>query len=56
MHSFELKTNNLEYYVGGEKYIDINSVENICNWSEEEKNWKTTIQEALMPLLSASSM
>lgn len=59
MHCFELKTNNLEYYVGSDEHnssADIN-IENISNWSEEEKNWKIIIQQALMPLPSnASSM
>lgn len=58
MHSFELKTTNLEYYVGVEENssVEINA-ENSSNyvWTKDEKNWESIIQHALMPVPSNST-
>lgn len=56
MHCFELKTTNLEFYVGGEEHnssveIKIENMKN-CVWTKGEKNWKILIQHALMPVQS----
>ncbi|VVC37543.1 Hypothetical protein CINCED_3A014345 [Cinara cedri] len=55
MHCFELKTTNLEFYVGGEEpnsSVEI-KVENTKNvWTKGEKTWKIVIQHALMPVQS----
>lgn len=56
MHCFELKTTNLEYYVGGEDHnssVDMN-VDNASNgnWSKGENSWESIIQHALMPVPS----
>lgn len=56
MHCFELKTTNLEYYVGGDENnsaTEIN-VENTNNsgGSKGEKSWEDIIQHALMPVPS----
>lgn len=58
MHCFELKTTNLEYYVGGGESnlsVEIN-IENSSDsaWTKksEEKIWESTIQHALMPVPS----
>lgn len=56
MHCFELKTTNLEYYVGGEEHnssVEIN-VENATNavLMKGEKSWENIIQHALMPVPS----
>lgn len=56
MHSFELKTTNLKYYVGGEEInlsVQINH-ENATNASSTngEKSWESIIQNALMPVPS----
>ncbi|XP_050530669.1 serine/threonine-protein kinase D1 isoform X2 [Daktulosphaira vitifoliae] len=52
MHCFELKTTNLDYYVGGKVYsskIGL-SVEEHSN--KEDKNWENAIRLALMPVSS----
>lgn len=59
MHCFELKTNNLEYYVGDNEQnssVEAN-VENTGNstLSKREKSWKSIIQHALMPVPSNST-
>lgn len=56
MHCFELKTTNLDYYVGGDEQnscVEIN-VENTSNVSlpKGEKSWENIIQQALMPVPS----
>lgn len=56
MHCFELKTTNLEYYVGGKECssaVEIN-VEDTANgaWTKSEKSWENTIKHALMPVPS----
>lgn len=56
MHCFELKTTNLEYYVGGDKInsaIEMND-ESTNNSVEpkREKSWEDIIQHALMPVPS----
>lgn len=56
MHCFELKTTNLEYYVGGKEHnlsVGINAEDNCNNaWTKEEKTWESIIQQALMPVPS----
>lgn len=58
MHCFELKTTNLEYYVGGEEInssVEINiQNSNDDPWTKkgEEKSWENIIQHALMPVPS----
>lgn len=58
MHCFELKTTNLEYYVGVEENssVEINA-ENSSSyiWTKDEKNWESIIQHALMPVPSNST-
>lgn len=56
MHFFELKTTNLEYYVGGQEpnsavEINIEDTSNITR-AKEEKSWESTIKHALMPVPS----
>lgn len=56
IHCFELKTTNLEYYVGGEEHnlsVGVNAEDN-CNstWTKGEKDWESIIQQALMPVPS----
>ncbi|KAL4134739.1 hypothetical protein QTP88_006459 [Uroleucon formosanum] len=60
IHCFELKTTNLEYYVGGEEHnlsVGINAEDN-CNstWTKGEKDWESIIQQALMPVPSNPTM
>lgn len=56
MHCFELKTTNLEYYVGGEEQnlSGGTNVEDNCSdtWTKGEKDWESIIQQALMPVPS----
>lgn len=58
MHCFELRTTNLEYYVGGEELnssVEIN-LENTSHssWAKGEKSWESIIQHALMPVPSSN--
>jgi len=59
MHCFELKTTNLEYYVGGEEQnlSGGTNLEDNCSdtWTKGEKDWESIIQQALMPVPSNST-
>lgn len=56
IHCFELKTTNLEYYVGGVEHnlsVGINTEDNSnSSWTKGEKDWESIIQQALMPVPS----
>ncbi|XP_050438733.1 serine/threonine-protein kinase D1 isoform X2 [Adelges cooleyi] len=55
MHCFELKTTNLDYYVGGQVHspmAGINVEDTAGDSCKEEKSWEYTVRQALMPVSS----